>query len=557
MSSAELTWDGGAVMTRVWQIAGATIDLVHPLASDLPAVGTPVTISIRARSQLIRLPARVESAAETYGTFVRITCATHLERRPQLGRSERRANTRFGFSPLFPLFCFARQPADRRLIPLYTIDVSNGGISLGCVAPNAALLPSMRLECRFDAPSIGHFSATLIVQSVTQLPADHGATRLRICAEFLDLSEHAREIISLGLTRPNSSNPLGDLKRENLLCDGWDELVEFSATRVCDDAEWAPKHIRAEFIGRLGETVACRFTLSRNNGSAVEFNDWSFHPDLDEERLLRRVTDEITACATTFELQENEIASLVGSVRTSKPAIQNGSSVETTATRPSAGLRRATPNGAAPLRRKTAARKTRRNARPVQWGAYAQAYDVMSGANPAYQENLARFRSWIASFDLPAGATICDVGAGTGNYALEVSKRFPNTELIHLDSDPVMNRTASRKYRERGADNISFANAKVADVHLQPSSLDLIICVNALYTFGDTANVLKISRVVETDGATVSDRSRAPDGCRGLVALSRRQQCAKRRRSGDDHGVRQGPQGHQPESVDTSRTGRG
>jgi ubiquinone/menaquinone biosynthesis C-methylase UbiE len=54
-----------------------------------------------------------------------------------------------------------------------------------------------------------------------------------------------------------------------------------------------------------------------------------------------------------------------------------------------------------------------------------------------------------------------------------------------------MNRTASRKYRELGADNVRFANSKVADVQLAPSSLDLIVCVNALYTFGDTAHVLE------------------------------------------------------------------
>ena len=54
MSSAELTWDGGAVMARVWKIGGATIELVHPLASAIPPVGTPVTIRIRTRTQLLR-----------------------------------------------------------------------------------------------------------------------------------------------------------------------------------------------------------------------------------------------------------------------------------------------------------------------------------------------------------------------------------------------------------------------------------------------------------------------------------------------------------------------
>ncbi|HEY6598553.1 MAG TPA: methyltransferase domain-containing protein [Pseudomonadales bacterium] len=482
MSSAELTWDGGAVMTRVWSIGGATIELVHPFAPELPPVGTAATVSIRANSQLIRFPARIDASREMYGSFALITCSTNPDRRPHAAGAERRANTRFGFSPLFPLFCFARHPADKRVIPLYTIDVSNGGISLGCVAPNAALLPGMRLDCRFDAPSIGHFNATLIVQQVTRI-AEAGAPKLRVCAEFLDLSEHAREIIGSGLTRPNSSNPLHDLKRENLLCPGWDRLVEFSSTR--DDTGSAD--IRAQFVGRLGEAVACQFTLSRAAGGTTEMSGWSFNPELDEERLRHRVLDEIAAHAAEFELDGADIADLVGTARTAKP-------VPTDLARQFA--RGASKNGSTLPQKTRATSRTRRSARPVQWGAYAQAYDVMSGANPAYQENLARFRTWIASLELPAGATICDVGAGTGNYAVEIAQRFPNADVIHLDSDPVMNRTASRKYRELGADNarianIRFANTRVADVQLAPASLDLIVCVNALYTFGDTTRVLQ------------------------------------------------------------------
>ncbi len=460
MSTAELMWDGGAVMTRVWNINGPTIELVHPLGSVLPPAGTQVMIGIRAIEQFLRFPARIEKSAELYGSFALITCAMPAIRRPNAPGRERRANTRFGLSPLFPLFCFARHPAESRVIPLYTIDVSNGGISLGCVAPNAAFLPSMQLDCRFDAPSIGHFNATLIVQHVTSLAASgtsatDGKSKLRICAEFLDLSEHAREVISLGLTRPNSPNPLRDLKRENLLCDSWTELVEFSSTR--DEAAPAPENARLRFVGRLGAEVACEFTLSAAAAGTNQMNDWSFNAELDEARLLRRVADEIAGGNVRQQFARG-------------PASKNGS---------------------APPRRALAVPKIGRNTRPVQWGAYAQAYDVMSRANPAYQENLARFRTWIAALDLPSGATICDVGAGTGNYAVELSKRFPNADLIHLDSDPVMNRTASRKYRELGADNVRFANAKVADVQLAPSSLDLIVCVNALYTFGDAAHVLE------------------------------------------------------------------
>jgi ubiquinone/menaquinone biosynthesis C-methylase UbiE len=114
----------------------------------------------------------------------------------------------------------------------------------------------------------------------------------------------------------------------------------------------------------------------------------------------------------------------------------------------------------------------------------------MCSANPAYQDNLTLFRTWMGSAHLPTNPTICDVGAGTGNYALETSKLLPSARVIHLDSDPVMNRTASKKYRDAGAENIEFRCSNVFDARFAPSSLDLIICVNALYTFASTATVL-------------------------------------------------------------------
>jgi ubiquinone/menaquinone biosynthesis C-methylase UbiE len=115
----------------------------------------------------------------------------------------------------------------------------------------------------------------------------------------------------------------------------------------------------------------------------------------------------------------------------------------------------------------------------------------MCSANPAYENNLKLFRTWIDATRMPEAPVICDVGAGTGNYSLELARRFPNSRVIHLDSDPMMNRTASQKYRSAGAENVEFKASTAEDAQLDPDSLDLIVCVNALYTLPGTETVLQ------------------------------------------------------------------
>ena len=83
------------------------------------------------------------------------------------------------------------------------------------------------------------------------------------------------------------------------------------------------------------------------------------------------------------------------------------------------------------------------------------------------------------------------MGAGTGNYALELARRFPDARVIHLDSDPMMNRAASRKYRGAGAVNVEFKTSSAGDAAFTADNFDLIVCINALYTFPDTKSVLE------------------------------------------------------------------
>lgn len=126
----------------------------------------------------------------------------------------------------------------------------------------------------------------------------------------------------------------------------------------------------------------------------------------------------------------------------------------------------------------------------VLWNEYAQAYDIMCESNPAYQQNLAFFGDWLRSANLAGSSTICDIGAGTGNYLLEVARILPDARLIHLDRDPRMNLLASRKYRRAGLQGIQFESNSIEGAQIRDSSIDLAVCVNALYTFGNAPHAI-------------------------------------------------------------------
>jgi ubiquinone/menaquinone biosynthesis C-methylase UbiE len=245
--------------------------------------------------------------------------------------------------------------------------------------------------------------------------------------------------------------------------------------------------------GRLGDDEVCSLTLTVQLKVFYWFDRSIVNTEVDERNLLRRMRQEITAQAKSFAVVKTQIEVALRSEYSLSSDDASAAAEDSNARRVSPKTRILDPRRARNLwrRRRQAIVATATGAtHEVRWDEYAQAYDVMCSANPAYQKNLTLFREWIAGLHLPQASTICDVGAGTGNYVLELARRFPDARVIHLDSDPVMNRTASRKYSLSGVENVGFASSNASTVDLAPSSLDLIVCVNALYTFAEPSRVL-------------------------------------------------------------------
>ena len=153
-----------------------------------------------------------------------------------------------------------------------------------------------------------------------------------------------------------------------------------------------------------------------------------------------------------------------------------------------------------------------RDSADVSWWAYAKAYDLMCEANPAYQDNLALLSEWMQQVPLPTHPSVCDLGAGTGNYLLTIGRQIPQAHLIHIDWNSAMTARAVEKY-ERHDLNVDLLNCSMDDAELPSQSLDVAICFNALYAFSNReTNIEKLLGWLKPGGYFfVMDMGRAMD----------------------------------------------
>ena len=127
----------------------------------------------------------------------------------------------------------------------------------------------------------------------------------------------------------------------------------------------------------------------------------------------------------------------------------------------------------------------------ADWNAYAKHYDELCYLNPAYHENVSTLLSKLEEWNLPPNSKICDLGAGTGNFILELNKSLPTAHYWHVDFDDRMTRLAAQKYELAGLSNVEIVKEEIHAVSFPEESFDLVLCINALYAFTPQEQVLR------------------------------------------------------------------
>ena len=126
----------------------------------------------------------------------------------------------------------------------------------------------------------------------------------------------------------------------------------------------------------------------------------------------------------------------------------------------------------------------------MDWHAYAEHYDEMCALNPAYYKNVSMLLERLSSWNLPEDASICDLGAGTGNYILGMHQILPSANYWHVDIDERMIECAKQKYSEAGIANVHVVYSDVCSLSFPADSFDVVVCVNALYAFTSQDEIL-------------------------------------------------------------------
>ena len=114
----------------------------------------------------------------------------------------------------------------------------------------------------------------------------------------------------------------------------------------------------------------------------------------------------------------------------------------------------------------------------------------------------------VQQLHIPSGASVADLGAGTGIYSFLISKAVgPNGKVYACDVQKDMLTRLENEIKERGITNIQTVWSNVENhqgTKLRDQSMDWVIVANTFFQVEDRDGfVREISRIVKPNGTVV------------------------------------------------------
>ena len=129
-------------------------------------------------------------------------------------------------------------------------------------------------------------------------------------------------------------------------------------------------------------------------------------------------------------------------------------------------------------------------------------------------------RELVAALALPPGATVADLGAGTGYFSLPIATRVPNGRVYAVDIQQEMLDIVANRAASAGLANVTPVLATETDPRLPAGTVDLVLMVDAYHEFSHPLEVMTgVVRALKPGGRVVLIEYRAEDPAVPILAL--------------------------------------
>lgn len=110
----------------------------------------------------------------------------------------------------------------------------------------------------------------------------------------------------------------------------------------------------------------------------------------------------------------------------------------------------------------------------------------------------------VNDLNLQPTSVVADIGAGTGYMSFRISPLVPNGKVLAVDVQPEMLEIIESLKRQRNINNVEPVLGSIADPHLPPNSVDLVLMVDTYHEFSHPREMMTaIVKALKPNGRVV------------------------------------------------------